>query len=470
MDFGIDGPKSVRRFLGVLGVAAIASASGAQVVDDLGLGFLDHEIFPEENLVVYQTPDDEVWIRSLDPTTGSFVPNDDRLLRVDIGIDPLTASKNGPEFGIDRDGWSVFYNKTADGLLQVWRATLTSGVSPTFVPEQLSGPPFARINQLPSQSFQAATTYVLYGRDNPSNPSSIPIIAWFDEAAPNNDNFITKAQPGFAGFRWVDETTLYTSTLAHGDDAGQIVLRDASGGGPGVITNDPGTKFDPYAWVAPEFGDELRVVASIDTPGPLGTPQQALAVYEPLANEQYWVRTAVLEIPASSGMTHVQSPEPFVAGGRSFVVVTLKDADGGVIDGDVTESQVWLFDLNDDPERRFAVRCDDGDLGPIAHEGEAFAGTNELFIYYNYVRRIGGIGLAVTSTGIGTDGRCASVDIAPPYGTVTNDDVLRQIDLVNTGDPAADFNHDTVSDFFDLLGFLAAADACVVQGQPSDDR
>ncbi|MEM1185921.1 MAG: hypothetical protein AAGI53_13085 [Planctomycetota bacterium] len=450
----------------VLLVVAVGSAAAQSQPIDLGLGFLDHEILVEENLIVYQTPDGEIWTQSIDPATGLFVAGDDRSVRIDVGVAPLTDSKNGPEFGLDAGGWTVFYNKSSAGRVQVWRATFSFGAAEPFDVVQLTSGNIDRINQLPSQWSGSPTTYAIYARSNPDTGSAL--LAWFDEAAPDAENPITPVEPNFAGFRWIDNTSMFTSTIAGlNPDRGQIVLTDAAGGPPLVITNDPGIKFDPYGWVATDFGDELRVIAKVDLPGALpGEPAEAIAVYAP-GDGLFWEQTALLQIPASSGMTHVQSPEPFVVGGRSFVVTTLKDADGPVIGGSVRESQVWLFDLNDDPETGFVFRCDDGVAGAIAHEGEAFAGTDELMIYYNYVSRNGdGIGMALAPTGIGTSSACRPVDLAPPFGRITPADTVRFLELFEAADSTTDFDGNGSIDFFDVLAFTQFGDACVGSNQP----
>ena len=99
-------------------------------------------------------------------------------------------------------------------------------------------------------------------------------------------------------------------------------------------------------------------------------------------------------------MSFIQSAEPFVVAGRSFVVLTLKNESGPIFGGDVTESQIWLYGIEDDPATRFAMRVDDPESPDLVrHEGEAFLADEELFIYYNDVRP-SGIGLRMTRTGL----------------------------------------------------------------------
>ncbi|MEN1705056.1 MAG: hypothetical protein AAGJ54_06020 [Planctomycetota bacterium] len=439
-----------------LAVAALSSAfqgtaALAQTVEviDLGERYADPELLQEENLMVFQTGS-AAWIGTIDPATGLFAEGDGRNWLVDPTISSLFDARNGPEFGLDRDGWSIFYNETVNGRVVITRATPTGPFGSPFARAMLTDVAFDRVNQLPSQDASADRTWVLYGRGLPTGFDRD--IAYLDELDPMTDLLITPLRPGFAGFRWIDNTSLLLSTVADGGPAnGQIVLIDAATGDREIITNDAGTKFDPYGWIAPEFGGAMLAIAALD--------ESNIAVYREA--EPFWERIAVLSPPEASGLGFVQSPEPFVAGGRSYIVTTLKNMPGPVIGGDVTESQIWLYGIDDDPVARFTLRVDDGAPGQVRQEGEAFLGENELFIYYNDVRS-SGIGLRLTRTGIrlDLDPACQPADLAPPYGTLDQRDTELVLDLLAAGRDDADLNADGILNVFDLVEMLSVFDAC----------
>ncbi|MEO1512691.1 MAG: hypothetical protein AAFU70_11510, partial [Planctomycetota bacterium] len=434
-----------------LAVCVHAATSQQPSFIDLGNNYADHEILQEEDLMVFQTGS-TAWIGRIDPATGAFVAGDGREWLVDSDISSLQTSRNGPEFGIDSGGWTVWYNTNSGPRVRITRATPTGGFGSPFLRETLTGVQFDRVNQLPSQNANDGTTYVLYGRGAISGFDRD--IAYLSEADPANDIEVTPLTPGAAGFRWIDNSSELLSTI--GDlasaDYGQIVLIDASTGEREVITDDPGIKFDPFGWLAPEFGGARLAIAALD--------ESDIAVYREA--EPFWERIAVLSPPVESGLSFVQSPEPFVAGGRSYVVTTLKNAEGPVIGGNVTESQVWLYGIDDRPDRRFAMRVDDpSGAFPVRHEGEAYLGADELFIYYNDVRPTG-IGMVLTRTGIRLDlpGNCFPADRAPPYGILSGDDALRLFDEIEDGDAAADLDDDGDIDIFDAIEFFRISDAC----------
>ncbi len=439
--------------VGVAACHASNAIAGPLSYVDLGDNYADHEVHQDEGLIVFQTNAD-VWVGRLDACTGLFVAGAGREWRVAQNASPLQISRNGPEFGIDADGWSIFYNTNVGPRVLIDRAVPLGGFGSAFEVETLTDLALDRVNQLPSQNPGAATTYVTYGLGVPGTLDRD--IAYLDDAAPNADRLVTALSPGTAGFRWAKGTSFMTSTIGDVTDFGEVVLVDADSDERKVITKDAGVKFDPFAWLAPEFGGSLMMIATLE--------ERDLAVYRQA--EPYWEQVAVLSPPPESGMSYIQSAEPFVAAGRSFVVLTLKNAEGPVFGGNVTESQIWLYGIDDNPATRFAMRIDDPSSPHLVrHEGEAFLADTELLVYYNDLRP-GGVGLRMTRTGIRLDlpVECQPADVAPPFGVLTTGDLLRTVGLVDNGAEAGDLNGSGSTDFFDVLDQLAVFDGCGPEG------
>lgn len=353
------------------------------VMNPPGTSYADPEIHPTRPEMVYQASDG-IWTGRLDPDTGLFRSADGRDAFVDVASS-LLLSKNGPEYGLDANGWAIFYNKTAPGnVVQLWRATPNGG---GFDTTPLSGIDLSRINPLVSQAPSSPTTFVLYARVGAQ--VGIGHIAYLDEAAPAQETLITPLLPSFAGFRWARDTTTYASTESAGIFAGQILVGDAALGTQSVVTEGDGIKFDPFPWRAPEFGGALAVLA-IENGGDIG-------VYRDVGAGLY-VQHALLTPPAETSMLYAQSPEPFVAGGRSYISLTLKN-DPGSIFSDVTESEIWVYGIDDGPER-YTKRCDDGGPGRVRHEAETWSGSCETFLYYNELLPTGGFDVVRVRTGL----------------------------------------------------------------------
>ncbi len=95
-----------------------------------GVAYLDPEILSPADRLVFQTLQDgiqRVWIAELDSSDGLFMSANGFDLLVDSGVatlGPRQRTNNGPEWGVDTGGASVFYSKPdARGTAQVWRAT-----------------------------------------------------------------------------------------------------------------------------------------------------------------------------------------------------------------------------------------------------------------------------------------------------------------------------------------------------------
>ena len=320
-----------------------------------------------------------IWTGALDLETGLFVSATGADAFVDVASS-LVVARNGPEYGWDADGVAIFYNRSVlRGAERIWRATPDSTGSFDAVP--ISPPGLDRVNQLPSQWSDAPSTWVVYARESLLQPPGT--IASADEAAPNVELDVTPVVPGFAGFRWLRGSSLYTVTEAEGPNAGQVVLVDAATGLERVVTNDPGIKFDPYPWRAPEFSDRICVAAVVD--------DSDIAVY--LDNGgTFFQRISTLAPPAETQLGVARSPEPFVSGQRSLISLTLADVAGSFYE-EVGESEIWVYGILDGPGR-FARRFDDGEPGQVRHEAETLSGPNEVFLYYNRRQPAGPGGLA----------------------------------------------------------------------------
>lgn len=419
-----------------------------------GVSYIDPEILQSENLMVYQVAGD-VWLAELNPTTGVFEKPQGNDLLIDQQIAPLNFSKNGPEFGISREGWRVYYNKELGGDIQIYRASVNENQVGV---EALTDGEIDRINQLPSQNPNASAVGLVYGRgqftsgpdneqpDNfvaPTGPN-FSSVAWLQDNEPEVEFLLTPLVPNVAGFRWAAGTSLATTTVGNqGEDFGQILLLDAETGNTRVITNDEGVKFDPYGWRAPEFSGELLVLAALEN--------SCIGIYRD-TGKQYWERIIEIETPPESKLDFIQSSEPFVAAGRSYISTTVKRENEPIFTG-VTESEIWVYGIEPDIESRLYLRCDNGQPGLVRHEAETFLGTDEVFLYYNKINPNNGLielylcRTRIPSVLLGDVNRDGAVDLL---------DVSPFIDLLSVTNfqNEADINRDGVVNLLDVASFV----------------
>lgn len=359
-------------------------------LNPVGESYIDPEIHPLRGELVYQTFG-KVWVGAVNLTDGKFVSamGQDAFIGDTVS---LTESKNGPEYGLDSGGVAIFYNSTgSDGSLQFSRAAELG--ERQYDVQQLTPNGNDRINQLASQDETSDTTYLVYARDAdvPGAVDATGFIAYLDENAPGADQDVTAVRPGFAGFRWLRGSTQFTTTVAEdGPDRGQIKLVDAATGEERVITNDTGIKFDPYPWFAPEFGGAIAVQATVN--------QTDIAIYVDEGKEMF-TQVAVLPPPDTTLLGYVQSAEPFVSQeGISYISLTLKDNPGSIFT-DVSESEIWIYGIEDGADR-FTLKCGDDILGKVRHEAEMVSGENQVLVYYNEFLPSGIIDLIVCQSGI----------------------------------------------------------------------
>ncbi|NDJ87526.1 MAG: hypothetical protein GYB66_16755, partial [Chloroflexi bacterium] len=224
--------------------------------------------------------------------------------------------------------------------------------------------------QLVSRNLRAESTRIAAIRGTWQASTAV----WFDESDPSTDHDIATIENGIASLRWIDNSYQLTYSQRTGPDRGQVLLLDTATNAAQVITNDAGDKTDPYGWYAPDFGGEMLVLAIVDN--------AAVAVYRDTGGA-YWERIATLQPPPEAGATFISSAEPFVVGGRSYISLIIKNAT------DTRErfshSEVWLFDVNEDPTTRYTERCDSGESGLARSDPEVFIGEQNVFVYYNVI-------------------------------------------------------------------------------------
>lgn len=354
-------------FLALFLISGSLSAQNAQRISIPGFNYIDPEIFSEENKLAFQTGNGSVWLADLDPITGSFVSANGLDLLIDTGASSLIQSFNGPEFGFDTLGWAIFYTKNNGPAPQAWKAEVENGIV-TNTP--LTSGNKARLSILSSKSSSSESIRILFSKGASLNTG---VFGWTDEEDPAAETIIDSTD---RGVRWIDDTRKFIYIKQTGIQDGQLFLYDTETSTQEQITNDATGKSYAYGWIAPEYDELITLVLEGDT---------AIAIYRDLGNE-YWDRIITIAAPEESSFKNIGSPETFTAGGKSYIsFVTKVDSTGSAYD----HSEVWLSDIDPDPENRLTLRCDDGSPGVIRSDPESYLGEDEVFIYYNRITEEG---------------------------------------------------------------------------------
>jgi hypothetical protein len=356
-------------------------AQNAQKISPSGVSWIDPEILNSHNKMGFQAGGSGIiWIGDLDPLTGLFV-NSGTDLFIDNGATALSTSKNGPEFGISANGWSVFYNKPNAGTPQPWRAIINGT---TVITAPLTSGSVPRLSNLATKDTSATSIKLLYGKGPTLGNSE---IFWTDENNPLVEVVVDSIDEGV---RWIDETQSFVYTKQTGINAGQLAIYNTNTSSETIITNDSDIKNYSYGWFAPEY-NELLVMCIVN--------DSTLGIYKNNGNA-FWDRIATLEAPPSAyPFRFFGSPEPFVVNGKTFVSFVLKTV---YTNSSYVDAEVWVMDLEPNINNRFMLRCDDGLPSTKRTDPESYIGTNEVFIYYNQINSLGEFEIWRNATGIST--------------------------------------------------------------------
>ncbi len=330
--------------------------------------YIDPEFSSRERQIVFQTHVGSVWVGDIDPQTGLLVTASGKDYLLATGAAPLVSTAQGPEFGRDSTGASVYFTKTYNFGLQLWRSRLEDGVAKT---ERITGGVMPRRTVCPSANPELESVSLLYLR----GPSTNFSWASTDERSPGSELLMPEILSGVSGPRWIPGTDEFIYLLDV-DGSREIAKTNAATGESRILTNDGGEKVDMFPFRAPEFDNEVLFFANVN--------QTELAIYRNLGGS-FYDRILTLTPPAGAEYQYMVSVEPFAAGGRTYFTLEMHKTPAFLLSRD---SSIWVFDMNADPDTRFARRLDDGS---VAHrvEAEWFIGSNEVFIYYSLVDYLG---------------------------------------------------------------------------------
>lgn len=348
------------------GNALVARRLDVATLTPTGETYFDPETLASEGLITF-LHENAYWVAQIDPATGLFAADAGGLdYLVDDDAAPIGSTFSGPEFGLDRDGWSVVYDKmVADGI-QVWRGLPRGDGSFDITALSAVGHQTSRASKDPTSD----STRVACIRGTFSDG----VAVWFDEDDPARTQDLGRVEPGVIMLSWIRGETDLVWTLREGEDRGEVAIVDLAAGELARVTDDDDDKRDPYAWHAPELGGDLAIVATVDDDTQLAVYRRAEPMFE---------RVATIPIPETSEGIVLGSAEPFVAGGRSYISFAVKNRDARI--GQFEHGEVWVTGIDPDPSTRVLVRCDDGESGIPRFDPESFVTDERVFVYYNAI-------------------------------------------------------------------------------------
>lgn len=347
-------------------------------IGDEALSYGDPEFEPYGSRMVFQDrlSNNSIWVDFLNPETGEFGTKDGKNILVDTGVAPLKNSRQGPEWGVSKEGSALFYSKKdAKGIMQIWRATFEDSKIRT---QQLTHSRQNMYGVFASQSPGSDSIKIACIQGEVATGSAV----WFDENTPMDITILPNAYFWVKSFRFCPDArylfySYQSSRNKYEKGKAQLAMMDTTSKQVKILTNDPGNKDEPCPFIAPEFGHELCVASTVDN--------EKIAIYRDMKDpSSFWTKVAEIEMPEESKHPFMHSLELVQAENRNFqcsyfATVAYPDNEG---DGKSVreDGSLWLFGLGDHLARRVDQAMPGHKLEP-----EIWLGKQEVFFYYSFI-------------------------------------------------------------------------------------
>jgi hypothetical protein len=276
--------------------------------------YIDPEFWPEQNLMAWQDPENNIWLCRVDPALGTLLPADGRGQKLGVAASmigtkvlPFRMVVTGPEWGVSQRGLGVYFFSIAENYrLVVTRVSVPQGVSEVLTPLDERN----LLGVFPSTDADDPQSRLIYAQA--SDDFTLPRI-WQEETDASTAEPFPNAAIGSNGPRWIPRARALVTNVVDADGVTQIARYDIDSRTTTNLTDGPGKKTDGCFFNAPEFDHESMFLCSIDF--------EAIGIYRQLDGQ--WTRIRTVTPPplaATSPPLHVSSIEPAVYRGKSYIV------------------------------------------------------------------------------------------------------------------------------------------------------
>ncbi len=363
--------RAIVTIVAAISAAPIAALAGFvpddRLVSDPAIDLVDPEFDRTQNLMVWQDRQNNLWLADLDPLTGDIIPTTGQGLLLDTGLASIVSVGNGPEFAYGDAGTSLYIAYTTLVLGKRSLAVAIRGSGGGWVTSPLSMP-VDRYRALGTGIEHTGPMRLAYSHKLDEVTQAVSWRVWND---PTTEETYTDV--GAAGGRWVPGLSAFIAPKEDENGFTQIMWVDTDAGTTTQITTTPEDKVAPFAFEAPEFGDDLVISALVDG--------RTIGLWRRTGVDDTWEKINSLTLP--SQYEFASSPEPFTNDGKSYVAVIAAESIGiGPLPYVPTgPSEVWIAAL--DPAAPFFRQIDGGEpVGAVRSEPEPFETEDGPAIYY----------------------------------------------------------------------------------------
>lgn len=320
---------------------------------------VDPEFLDEESLVTFQDTKNQIWLSKINNTSGLLDSATAKVIGKAVSIN---QSLNGPEFGVSKQGFGVYYTGVgSNGVNQIFRFKDGKTTQITNSSKKFQGLIPTRNATDPAVCFLTGKfpAAIALCEDNPGKEIKIP----YDVLG---DNFL----------RWISGERAVLTSLKDQNGVVQIARFDIDTGKTTFLTTDAGEKINPFVFTAPEFNNEKLLMCVV--------AKKQLGIYRNVNGQ--WQRIYTLNTQSPGG--EITSPEPFTFGGKTYIVSAIarpKKSDNqptGLIDP--IEAAVNIGAVV------YVSSLDGKTVIPVSNtttigrfDPESFVKSNTAFIYYN---------------------------------------------------------------------------------------
>ncbi len=322
-----------------------------------------------------------VWHCGVDSETGELIPVDGKGFRafestVYGRANPGMDSEGAYYVGMDRAGKMLLVRPTGPtsgemrGLSTPPDLTRRS-IYPTVLPDQSTGYVFWMKNEkVPGGGTNPANAWVELQYISLDDPLQVKII----ERQERPRRGFAPMDSAFA--RWMKNKPALTYGFEDENGIVQVRIFDLTQPNPSpqAVTNDPGDKIDPYAWL---YNGQEVLIPGMDA-------EARTNVYTRNPNQAWFSLVETIVSPASmlERPALAQSNEPIIFNGKVYTVYQINEAGTSFWEvAFANPGEIWLSTVFQSPQQQWLLT----DSLTAKAEPEPFVGRLKVWIFYNVI-------------------------------------------------------------------------------------